>query len=150
MKSSKSVRLSLIFFLTGLCQALFAQSVPDYEVDAAWPKRLPNNWIIGQVAGIDVDDDDNIWLVHRPHSLTPQEAGAIQNPPISLCCVPAPSVLQFDPEGNLLQAWGSRYWNLETSSWEDDSPNGAWPINEHGIKVDSEGNVWLAGNGDGD
>jgi len=144
------ILLTLSFGLAGLWQQSLAQSVPAYEVDADWPKRLPNDWIIGQVAGIDVDDDDNIWIVHRPHSLTAQEAGAIQNPPITLCCVPAPSVLQFDREGNLLQAWGGPYWNRETSSWVDDSPGQVWPSNEHGIKVDSEGNVWLAGNGEGD
>ncbi|MBN4053634.1 hypothetical protein JYT97_01980 [Haliea sp. AH-315-K21] len=126
-----------------------AQSVPEYTVDAAWPKRLPNNWIIGQVAGIAVDSNDTIWVIHRPQSLTPQEAGAIQNPPFSLCCVPAPSVLQFDQAGNLLQAWGGPYWDRENSLWVDDSPDGVWPSNEHGITVDREGNVWLAGNGDG-
>jgi DNA-binding beta-propeller fold protein YncE len=150
MQRFSVLRITALLFLLVSPQWVLAQAVPDYQVDASWPKLLPNNWIIGQVAGIDVDDDDNIWIVHRPHSLTAQEAGAIQNPPISLCCVPAPSVLQFDQEGNLLQAWGSRYWDLESSSWADNSPNGEWPTNEHGIKVDSEGNVWLAGNGDGD
>jgi len=81
-----------ILFLSSLAVQVQAQPVPEYEVDAAWPKRLPNNWIIGQVAGIAVDHNDTIWVVHRPQSLTPQEAGAIQNPPFSLCCVPAPSV----------------------------------------------------------
>ena len=27
---------------------------PDYEVDAAWPKPLPNNWLIGQIGGLAV------------------------------------------------------------------------------------------------
>ncbi len=152
MKRLSHARLFMILavVLASFWQQSLAQTVPAYEVDASWPKRLPNDWIIGQVAGIDVDDDDNIWIVHRPHSLTAQEAGAIQNPPITLCCVPAPSVLQFDQEGNLLQAWGGPYWDRETSTWVDDSPGQVWPTNEHGIKVDSEGNVWLAGNGEGD
>jgi hypothetical protein len=124
MQRFSVLRITALLFLLVSPQWVLAQAVPDYQVDASWPKLLPNNWIIGQVAGIDVDDDDNIWIVHRPHSLTAQEAGAIQNPPISLCCVPAPSVLQFDQEGNLLQAWGSRYWDLESSSWADNSPNG--------------------------
>ncbi len=29
--------------------------VPAFEVDAAWPKPLPNNWILGQVAAVAVD-----------------------------------------------------------------------------------------------
>ena len=28
---------------------------PRFEVDASWPKTLPNNWVIGQTAGIAVD-----------------------------------------------------------------------------------------------
>ena len=43
---------------------------PRYAVDASWPQPLPNNWILGQVAGIATDRDDNIWLIHRPLSLT--------------------------------------------------------------------------------
>ncbi|MAM71010.1 MAG: hypothetical protein CMP91_07720 [Gammaproteobacteria bacterium] len=140
----------LVLLAVTLSQSLLAQSVPQFAVDAGWPKPLPNDWIIGQVAGIDVDHNDTIWIVHRPHSLTAQEAAAIQTPPTALCCVPAPSVLQFDQEGNLLQAWGGPYWDRRTSSWVDDSPGQVWPTNEHGIKVDSEGNVWLAGNGEGD
>ena len=144
----KKCFLFLVLLSACFSSKMVAQPVPAYEVDAAWPKRLPNNWIIGQVAGIAVDQDDTIWVVHRPQSLTPQEAGAIQNPPFSICCVPAPSVLQFDQEGNLLQAWGGPYWDRQRSVWVDDSPDGVWPSNEHCIEVDLEGNVWLAGNGD--
>ena len=35
---------------------------PRYEVDAAWPKPLPNNWLIGQVGGLAVDKHDHIWI----------------------------------------------------------------------------------------
>jgi hypothetical protein len=52
-----------------------------YEVDAAWPKPLPNNWLIGQVGGLAVDKHDHIWINQRPRSLTDDEKGAIPNPP---------------------------------------------------------------------
>src|SRR5262245_45190214 len=29
-------------------------TIPQFQVDALWPKPLPNNWIVGQVAGITV------------------------------------------------------------------------------------------------
>ena len=33
-----------------LCpSALHAQSAPRYEVDASWPKDLPDGWITGQL-----------------------------------------------------------------------------------------------------
>ena len=47
--------------------------VPQFQVDASWPKDLPNNWILGQVSGLAVDRQDRIWVVHRPNSLTPRE-----------------------------------------------------------------------------
>ena len=108
---------------------------PQFEVDPAWPKPLPNGWLLGQAAGVAVDRHDHIWVVQRPKSLTDDEKGATLTPPRSSCCAPAPPVLQFDVEGNLLSSWGR--------------PGGghAWPSNEHGIYVDHQDHVWLAGNG---
>ena len=52
-----------------------AQS-PAFRVDPFWPKPLPNNWILGQVGGMAVDAQDNIWVLQRPRSLTDDEKGA--------------------------------------------------------------------------
>jgi sugar lactone lactonase YvrE len=111
---------------------------PRFVVDPFWPKPLPNQWLLGQVAGIAVDAEDHIWIVQRPRSLTEDEAGAAQDPPRSDCCVPAPPVMEFDSKGNVLQAWGGPAAGYE------------WPENEHGIFVDHEDNVWIAGNGEND
>jgi hypothetical protein len=119
----------------------------EYEVEASWPKPLPNNWLIGQIGGLAVDKYDHIWVNQRPRSLTDDEKGAVPNPPTrtaprSLCCRPAPSVMEFDVNGNLVQAWGGS---------EDPGkcvvPACIWPANEHGIFVDNDDHVWLAGNG---
>jgi DNA-binding beta-propeller fold protein YncE len=80
--------------------------------------------------------------------LTAHEAGAVQNPPPTDCCVPAPSVLEFDQEGNLLQAWGGPTWDQQAASWIE--PPDGWPEGEHGIFVDHEDNVWIGGNGPND
>jgi DNA-binding beta-propeller fold protein YncE len=109
-----------------------------YRVDPFWPKRLPNNWILGQVAGLAVDANDHIWIIHRPASLTPEEAAAAQTPPAAMCCVPAPPVIEFDTEGNVVQAWGGPGDGYD------------WFQVEHGIHVDPQGNVWVGGNGDND
>jgi DNA-binding beta-propeller fold protein YncE len=111
---------------------------PKYKVDPSWPKQLPNNWLIGQVGGLAVDNHDHIWVLQRPRTLTVDEAGLVQTPPRSDCCAPAPSVIEFDTQGNMLQAWGGPGWVTD------------WPATEHGIWVDNEGFVWLAGNGGGD
>jgi hypothetical protein len=84
-----------------------AGEVPTFAVDASWPKPLPNNWIIGQVGGITTDWQGHIWVFQRPRSLTDDEKGAALTPPRSKCCVPAPPVLEFDTDGNLLRSWGA-------------------------------------------
>jgi DNA-binding beta-propeller fold protein YncE len=114
---------------------LSSGEVPRFQVDPFWPKSLPSNWILGQVAGIATDRDDRIWIVHRPSTLVDDEKGALKNPPETRCCMPAAPVLQFDAQGNLLRSWGGPGQGYD------------WPESEHGIFVDSSGNVWLAGNG---
>src|SRR4051812_19131738 len=84
----------------------FAEDVPRFQVEASWPKPLPNNWILGQVAGIATDKLDRIWVVQRPLTLTPRERSSELNPPEAKCCAAAPPVLLFDTSGNLLRSWG--------------------------------------------
>ncbi len=111
---------------------------PRMQVDPYWPKQLPHNWILGQVSGVAVDGADNVWIIQRPGSLTPDEKGAASNPPRSICCVPAPPVIEFDPAGNVLRAWGGPGKGYD------------WFRNEHGIYIDPKGFVWVGGNGDDD
>jgi hypothetical protein len=121
---------------------------PAYEVDPFWPRPLPNDWILGQVSGIAVDNDDNIWIIQRPRTLTAHEAGAVQNPPATECCYPAPSVIAFDRAGEVIHAWGGPTWNQERAEWVE--PEDGWPTQEHGIYIDHEDNVWIGGNGQND
>jgi hypothetical protein len=115
-----------------------AEDIPRFQVEPFWPKPLPDNWILGQVAGVAVDANDHIWIIHRPGTLVDDEKEAMKTPPASRCCKPAPPVLEFDLEGNLLRHWGGPGAGYE------------WPKNEHGIFVDKDGNVWLAGNDNAD
>ncbi len=110
-------------------------AVPQFQVEPFWPKPLPNNWILGQVSGIATDRFDRIWVVHRRDTLNERERAAEQNPPTAKCCVAAPPVLLFDQSGNLLKSWGGP------------GPGYEWPQSEHGIFVDDNDFVWLAGNG---
>jgi hypothetical protein len=108
---------------------------PSYRVDAAWPKQLPNNWIMGQIGGVAVDSHDHIWVLQRLESDTKDDLGAAQTPPRSECCIAAPPVLEFDAAGNLLKSWGGPGDGYD------------WPAAEHSILVDHAGNVWITGNG---
>jgi DNA-binding beta-propeller fold protein YncE len=124
-----------------------AQGATEFKVDHKWPKPLPNRWEFGQVAGVAVDRNDHIWIIQRPGSLTVDEAGAAQTPPRSECCFPAPSVMKFDREGNLLLAWGGTADPGFLTDRCTPAKGCEWPTNEHGIFVDHNDNVWIAGNG---
>lgn len=116
-----------------------AVQAPVFEVDPFWPKPLPNGWVIGSAIGVGVDSRDHVFIVHRQASLNARtEVGAAQNPPTGSCCTPAPPVLEFDPEGNLVNSWGGPGEGYK------------WPESNHGISIDHLNNVWIGGNGQGD
>jgi DNA-binding beta-propeller fold protein YncE len=109
-------------------------AIPKFQVDPSWPKTLPNQWIFGQIGGIFVDAQDHIWVNQRPGTLDAREKRASTTPNVK-CCKPAPSVVEFDQEGDVVQAWGGPGDGYQ------------WPSNEHGVFVDHNNFVWVAGNG---
>ena len=120
---------------------------PYFEADASWPKTLPNNWVIGQTGGIAVDSRDHIWVLQRPRSIAARYLGPTQTSPRSTCCAAAPSVLEFDPDGNLVQAWGGPSDPGFLESRCTPAMGCEWPLTEHGIFVDPDGFVYVGGNG---
>ena len=112
--------------------------VPRFQVDPLWPKPLPNLWVMGSVIGVSVDSRDQIWMIHRPSSLSDTERAATLDAPLAACCVPAPPILVFDQEGNLVNSWGGPGAGYQ------------WPQSEHGLYVDYKDNVWIGGNGSND
>jgi len=137
---------------------------PKYVVDPSWPKALPHQWLIGQVPGIAVDKHDNVWIVQRPRTLTSDERAASTTEPgtppaldgaprpqgaIADCCLPAPSVMQFDSKGRLLRAWGGPVDPGKCVETNDERTTCQWPNTEHGIYVDHNMNVWLGGQAGG-
>ena len=114
-----------------------AQAPPMYRVDPFWPKPLPHKWIMQQVPTLAVGPDDHVWVFNRSRQIRPDENGASTNPPRTDCCIAGPSILEFDPAGNVIQGWGGPGY----------VPN--WP-GEQTINVDRESNVWISGTGRGD
>jgi DNA-binding beta-propeller fold protein YncE len=126
---------------TAAAQAKAAVQAPRFEVDPMWPKPLPNHWVMGNVIGVGVDSQDHVFIIHRgAGSLEPKEIYAAANPPASECCLPAPPVLEFDAEGNLVRSWGGP---KPGAPYE-------WPESNHGITPDAKGNLWIGGNGGND
>jgi DNA-binding beta-propeller fold protein YncE len=120
-----------------------------FTVDQDWPKALPNQWLVGQVAGVAVDRRDRIWIVQRQSTLTADEAGAEAVPPRSVCCNRAPAVMVFNRDGELLKAWGGAADPGFLTNRCTPAMGCEWPTNEHGIFVDHLDNVYIAGNGGG-
>jgi DNA-binding beta-propeller fold protein YncE len=141
------------------------KQAPMFEVDMFWPKPLPNHWVTGSTIGLSVDTKDNVWTIHRPNTVEdnfraadihvgdargrddealPGAAPAApvqpasEAPPIGKCCKVAPPVLVYDRAGNLVKSWGGPGKGYD------------WPDSNHGITVDHNGDVWLAGNGNKD
>src|SRR5262245_37292502 len=101
-----------------------AAQVPRFQVDPAWP-QIPNGWALGQVASAASDEQDHIWVLHRPRTIrSDQKTG--------------PPVMEFDSTGKYLQGWGGPGEGYD------------WPSSEHGIYVDYKGFVWIGGQGNDD
>jgi hypothetical protein len=121
-----------------------APQTPAFEYDPGWPKPLPNFWTIGAIGALSIDARDHVWIAHRPASTNSlfERHGLLGE---AECCFPAPPVIEFDPAGNVVQAWGpvheSKGELLGKQIWS--GPAGLqWPANEHGILVDDR-HAWV-------
>jgi len=115
------------------------KEAPVFEVDPFWPKPLPNHWVLGMTIGLAVDSRDHVFIVHRRDTFNERnEIGAATDPKTGECCVPAPNILEFDPDGNLVNHWGGP------------ADGYTWPASNHGVTVDHKDNIWIGGNGDTD
>jgi len=112
------------FLVLGVSSARAQGNAPKFEVDPAWPKPLPNLWVTGGVGGVCIDSRDHIFVLNR-RDLTDNDLDAGHQ---------APVVIEFDPEGNVVNSFGG--------------PN-TTPNTPHGCAVDAENNVWITGTGDG-
>jgi hypothetical protein len=101
-----------------------AQDAPKFAVDPTWPKDLPKGWITGQLGGVCVDGRDNVYVVNR-RNITDEEKQT---------SISAPSIIKFNATGDVAAAWG------------DDM---TVPGSIHGCVVDSAGDLYVGGNGDG-
>ena len=119
--------------------------IPTFEYDPSWPKPLPNNWMTGSIGAMTLDAQNHIWVAQRPGSTTNlSERYGLEG--IGECCFPAPPIMEFDSDGNLIQTWGPIHGDqgelLGDQVWGP-HPDVAWPVSEHGIAVDHQDTVWV-------
>jgi DNA-binding beta-propeller fold protein YncE len=152
---------------SGVYNASSTGKTPGFVIDASWPPPLPNNWLLGQIGGLYVDQHDHVWVYNRARTMTTEEAGlegALPGAtdekgqpinglghvraygPVADCCKAAPSVLELDSEGKLLQAWGGPSDPGFIGGKCKAEDGCIWPNSEHGIYVDQNDNVWISGN----
>jgi hypothetical protein len=120
-----------------------AQGAPAYRNVPLWPRPfVDDSWVIGSVTGVATDAQNNVWVAHRGNeSLEANERGMIPvpggqgQPSSSVCCMAAPFILQYDPNGKLINSWGGA-----SSGYQ-------WPQATGGIAVDAKGNVWITAAG---
>ena len=90
-----------------------------YRLVPNWP-RLPDGLILGQVTGVDVASNGDMYVFHRAERFWGGEE-------IELELIASPTVLVLDSEtGEVIDQWGAGTF-----------------VMPHGLTVDDEDNVWL-------
>ena len=151
---------------------------PIFQVDPSWPQPLPatvspvaapytpndtlsHQWVSGEIAGSCVDQNGRVYTFSRgwevgivppgsPAGTTAQgsESGAIDGEDATASAIPSPPIVAYDSKsGNVVDYFG------DPTLIPNPMPNfGAaeyLPQGAHGCFVDYQGNLWVAGNGDG-
>jgi hypothetical protein len=104
--------------------------VPRFVVEAGWPKPGPRSWVADRLVTEEMgatctDAKGNVVTLNRGTMLPIEKGLALKS---------APPIIEFDPAGNVVKAWGDR---------------GMLPEGLHGCFFDYENNFWLGGSGDG-
>ena len=90
-----------------------------YRLVQDWP-RLPDGLVLGQVAGVDVDSNGDVYVFHRAERFWGGEE-------IELEFIASPTLLVLDAEtGEVIDQWGAETF-----------------VMPHGLTIDDQDNLWL-------
>lgn len=97
---------------------------PQYRVDSAWPKPLPEGWVVGGLGGLCVDRNDHVLILNRQDVADVDLGGGKL----------APAIIEFDPSGNVVNSWGdaklldprlhSCFFDKDSNVWIASAPSG--------------------------
>jgi hypothetical protein len=104
--------------------------VPRFVVEADWPKPGPRSWLTDRLIWEEMgatcaDANGHVVSLNRGNMLPIEKSLTLQS---------APPIIEFDPAGNVVKAWGDR---------------SLLPDGLHGCLFDHESNFWLGGSADG-
>lgn len=122
MSSSRiwmSLGIGLVLGAAALTVPVLAQNAPKYVADMSWPKPLPDRWVLGGLGGLCVDSNDHVLILNRQDVIEGDLNGGKL----------APMMIEFDPEGNVVNSWGDRTIMDQRL---------------HSCHFDKDGNVWVA------
>jgi sugar lactone lactonase YvrE len=116
--------LAVVAQVVGASQSSAQNGAPHYEVDASWPKPLPDRWVLGGLGGVCVDAQDHVVILNRQDILEGElDAGRL-----------APSIIEFDAAGNVVHSWSkpelleprlhSCHFDKEDNFWVAAAPSG--------------------------
>jgi hypothetical protein len=116
--------LAVVAQVFGASRSWAQSGAPHYEVDASWPKPLPDRWVLGGLGGVCVDAQDHVVILNRQDILDGElDAGRM-----------APSIIEFDPAGNVVHSWSnpdlldprlhSCHFDKENNFWVASAPSG--------------------------
>ena len=123
-------------------------------VDPYWMRPLPNFWVTGEVSGTCAAAQDHIFMVTRGFQTgglaSPEGVGGANITGLIGSInqsKAAPPVIEFDQNGYVFNTWGNPA--LVPTGQPFAGQNAVLPNGLHGCFVDFQGNVWIAGTGDG-
>jgi DNA-binding beta-propeller fold protein YncE len=130
-----------------------AQSI-SFSVDPYWQRRLPDFWVTGEVAGTCLGPQDHVLIVTRGFQTgglaSPEGVGGANITGVvgSINQSQAsPPIIEFDQNGYVFNTWGNPA--RVATGLPFAGQNAVLPNGIHGCFVDFQGNVWIAGTGDG-
>src|SRR5437867_1412730 len=122
MRTNLLIKAGMLAIAAGIVYAPSVETqtrAPHYEADLSWPKPLPDRWVLGGLGGVCVDAQDHVLILNRQDVIDGDLNGAKL----------APSLIEFDPAGNVANSWGDRTL-LDPRL--------------HSCHFDKERNVWIA------
>jgi DNA-binding beta-propeller fold protein YncE len=103
---------------------------PHYEVEANWPKQLPDRWVLGGLGGVCIDARDHVLILNRQDIVEGElNAGRL-----------APPLIELDPAGNVVNSWG----DAKLLEAPVKGPRAGAMTRLHSCHFDKDNNVWVA------